>query len=100
MNHPEIELAIAVVVEPTGGDGPFTAFDAGLGGNVVEAPPAGVAIQNVAIHSRDEKIGTTIVVVIGGGNAHRISRARDSSYLGDVTEFPIAFVAEEAVPVF
>ena len=100
MDHPEIEFAVAIVIEPAGGDGPLAAGDAGFGGDVFEAAVSEVVIEDVAIDAGDEEVGVAVVIVIADGGAHGVAGAGDAGLFGDVGEFPVAFVVIEAVPIF
>ena len=100
VDHPEIEFAVAIVIEPAGGDGPLAAGDAGFGGDVLEVAVSEVAIEGVAIDAGDEEVGVTVVIVVADGGAHGVAGAGDARLFGDVGELPIAFVAIEAVPIF
>ena len=81
MDHPEVELAVAIVIEPAGGHGPLAARDAGLGGDVLEAAVAEIVVEDVAVDAGDEEVGVAVVVVVGRRGAHGIACARDARLL-------------------
>ena len=70
-----------------------------LGGDVLEASVAGIAVQDIAIHPGDKEVGESVIVEIGHRGAHGIAGARDPRGLGDIVEFQIAVIVEEPVPV-
>src|SRR5262249_25290225 len=84
VDDPEIEEAVAVVVEPARGDGPEAAFDAGLFGDVFEAAIAEISVERVAVDAGDEEVGATVVVVVGGRDAHGVAGSGHAGGLGDV----------------
>ncbi len=66
---------------------------------VLERAIAAVVIQRVGIDARHEDVGMAVVVVIAGGNAHRITLARYARLLGNVREMHVAVVAILAIPI-
>ena len=99
MDHPEVELAIAIVIEPTGSHGPLAARDSGLGGDVFKRAVTAIAVEQVAVDAGDEEVGVSVVVKIADGSAHGISRSGHAGLLGDIAELPIALVAIQAIPI-
>ena len=102
MRDEEIEPAIVVIIEPTGGHGPalVRGGKARSRGHVLEAAVAAVAIEGAAIEARDKEVDTAIVVEVAGGHSHRIAFARQAGRLRHVGEGAIAIIAVEAIVVF
>ncbi len=89
MDYPQIEFAVAVVIEPARGDRPFAAFDSRLCGYIFEAAVAQIVIQHIAIYAGDEQIGTAVVIIVGRGCAHRVPDTRHARFFGDIAELPV-----------
>src|SRR5579871_188997 len=54
MNHPQVEQSVVVVIEPSGGDGPFAAADPGLRRHIFEPAIAEIVVEKVAIDTGHE----------------------------------------------
>ena len=100
MHHPQVELAIAIKIEPSTCNGPLPALNARLRGYVLKLSVAKVPVQNVAIDSRDKQIRMPIVVIITYGGTHRVARARHAGLSRHVAKLPVAFIAIQPVPIF
>jgi len=61
VHHPKIELAVEVVIEPSGGDGPLAVLDTGFRSHVLEVAAANVPIETVAVHACDKQVRKTVV---------------------------------------
>ena len=48
-------------------------------GDVLEASVAEIVVENVAIHAGHEQIHVTVVVIVSGRGAHRVSCARHAA---------------------
>src|SRR5205807_3537881 len=95
----QIELAIAVVIQPAGGRGPFAGADAGLDGDVFESTVAQIMVERVAIDAGDEEVRAPVVIVVGGRRAHRVSGACHAGLRGNVAKLQVAFVVVQPVPI-
>ena len=65
----EVEAAIAIIIEPTGGNGPRSAMDSGLLSYLLKVLACDIAIEMAAAGSGDEQVYKTVVVEIGGSGA-------------------------------
>ena len=97
IGNEEIELAIAVEVEPAGGHTPFIAPDGRLQRDIFKTAIAQIAIEHVAIKARDEEIDIAIIVEVTCGGTHGITFARKARLGCDIGKFPVAIVPKEAV---
>lgn len=78
VDDPEIELAVAVKIEPAGGDGPTFVLDAGFDSDVFEAAVAEIVIQRAAADAGDEDVGFAVIIEIGDGDAHVVTFAGEA----------------------
>src|SRR5204862_5810011 len=76
VHHDEVKPAVVVIVEPAGGHGPLVALDAGLLGRVFEATVPKVVVQDVPVNAGHKQISVAVIVIVGGGAAHRVTGAR------------------------
>jgi len=96
----EVEMAVAIVVEPSGADGPAAVVvKPGLRGDVFEAALAEVAIEGDAAEAGDEQIGEAVVVVVAGGGGDIVAGAGEAGGGGTVGKQEVTVVVEEAVGV-
>src|SRR5678815_163562 len=95
----QIEVAVAVVVEPGGARAPLVgaAADARYGGDVAEVT-ADVPEQVVDADGRDEQVGPAVVVVVRRRDAHAVDVRGQPGGRGDVREAPFAEVAIQHEP--
>src|SRR5205085_2816030 len=83
----QVEQAVVVVVEEAGAGAPAAAANARPLRHVRKGAVAVVAIQRVAAIARQVQVGVTVVVVVGGGDAHAVGgliAAGQAGRLGDV----------------
>ena len=101
----EIEQAVVVEVEPSGGDGPRLAEfwdDSGYArfrGDIGEGAIAVVVEELIAVHAGDVEVDEAIVVVIASGNAHGVAGALESCFFGHVGEGAVTVVTVETIPI-
>ena len=90
----EIEIAVAVVVEPGGARAPLirAPLHTGRTRHVDEAP-ADVSEETIGADGGHEEIDPAVVVVVGGGDAHSVEVHRQAGGPGHVREVPAAVVA-------
>ena len=100
VHHQQIELAVVVVIEPSGGHGPLVVVDSRLRRYIFERAVAAITIEDVAIHSRDKKIGMPVVVVIARRRAHRVALPGDAGAFRNIGEMEVAVVAVQPIPEF
>src|ERR1019366_2711156 len=86
----QIQLAVVVIVEPAGGDRPgFTGAvcaESRSSRDVLERPVAPVAVQKIAVYTRDKQILPPVVVIVRDGDPRRESRAgyaRGGRHIGE-----------------
>src|SRR5215475_4491879 len=88
----QIELAVAVVINPNGTRSPTRSGNSRRNGHIGESSVAIVPIQNDATVLRDVNIGETVGVVIAHRHAHSIAAARDTGLFGDVSEGSVTII--------
>ena len=86
----EIELAVAVVVEPGRARRETGIGDAGLRRHIDERARPRVAKQAIGAERRDVEIGPAVVVVVAGGHAEPVELGRKTRGTGDVGERAVA----------
>ena len=99
----QIQVSIVVVIEPAGGDGPHICRGArktGLRSDIFKSTVPAIAIESIAVESRHENVDIAIVVVVGRGDPHGITRAGQPSRLCHIGKGHIAVVAEQPVMKF
>src|SRR5437773_502879 len=97
IHHAEVEPAVVIIVEPSRGHGPLVALDAGLLCDVLEAAVPQVAIQNVPVNARHKQVHVAVIVIVGGGAAHRVPGAGDASFASHVGEFHSAIIPVKTI---
>src|SRR6266446_5529710 len=98
----EIQLAVVIIVEKSGRDGPPATPDTRLGGNVSEGAISVVVIENVFAIAGDVEIGIAVVVVIADGHAHAVVSVAgicQTSLLGHVGETAVLVLPVKPVPI-
>src|SRR5208283_5155602 len=98
----QIQFAVIVVVEKSGGDGPAATSHSCLRRHVGEGSVAVVVIQNISSVTGHVQIGVAVVIIIAHGHSHAvipISSIRQPGLLGHIGEAAILVLTEEPIPV-
>ena len=100
VRHVQIEVPVAVVIaEGAGSAVPFVA-DAGLFGDVGEAPVSQVPVEGVAAEVGDVEIEVSVVVVVGRGAAERPAGIADGGVGGHLGEGTAVVAVQPVVGMF
>src|SRR5260221_3322835 len=92
----EVEMAVAVVVEPQRGGAESLASSEAAGlCHVYKGSFAGIAEQAVLADASDQNIREAIVVVIADGDAHAVEFDVESGGAGDIGEGAVAIISIE-----
>src|SRR6202035_2112406 len=91
----EVELAVAVVVDPGGAGAEAGVPDAGGGGDVPELAAALVVEEMVAVERGDVDVLAAVVVVVPDGHPHAVHLDVQAAATGDVGEGAVVVVAVE-----
>src|ERR1700736_3606031 len=97
----QVQLAIVVVIEKAGGNGPTAACDSRFRGHIGESSVAVVVIQNVLAIASNVQVGIIVIVVVTDGYAHAvvaIAGTRQTGLLGHVREAPVSILTVKAIP--
>src|SRR5439155_7651516 len=100
--HKKIEMAVVIVVEEARGNRPASSCNACFCGYVRERSVAIVVVQNIFSVVGYEKIGKTVVVIVGDSHAHAViaeARVGQTGCFGYVCETAVFVLAIEPVPV-
>ena len=93
----QVQLAVAVVIEPCGAGAEIRVLDAGRLCDVAELAVALVVEQAVAFERGDVDVVAAVVIVVGDGDAHAVHLDVEAAARGDVRECAVAIVAIEAL---
>ncbi len=96
--HEDVELAVAVVVEPGRVEAPPGVTQSRLSGDVGERAVAVVVVQLVGPVVQDVEIHVAVVVVVRGGAPEPPRLAGGPRLLGDVGEGAVVIVPVQRVP--
>ena len=91
----KVDVAVAVVVGPSGTGGEASALDSCFFGDVFECAVSLVAVKRIVAVSGDVEVEIAVVVVIGDGNAHAPAFVSESRFLGDVGELEVGILMPE-----
>ena len=94
----QIEVAVAIIVQPGGTAAPGTGGHGGAGGDIREGPVALIAIELIAAVAGDVDVEEAVVIVVAHGDTggeHAI--AGETGFGRYIFEFPVAQVAVEGV---
>ena len=97
--HEEVEQPVAVEVEPGGRRAPARVGDAGLRGDLLEAPSAEIVEEEVALEGGDVDVVFAVVVEIGHRGAHSVEDPLETGLARDVAKAGEAVGAGALVPV-
>src|SRR4051794_14875795 len=86
IDYKQIQQAVIIDVHPSATHAPQGAVlgvglrNAGLCGNICERSIAIVVIQSIAVHSANEDILESVVIVIADGDGGVVSRSREAGF--------------------
>ena len=95
--HEEIELAVAVVVDPGRAGAEVRILHARLGRHVGKGPVAVVVVEDRRAPVGDVDVLVAVVVVVAHGHAHAEALAAHARLRGDVGKGSVAVVAVEMI---
>ncbi len=92
----QIELAVAIVIEPGGAGAEIRVLDAGCGGDVAELAAAFVVEQPVAFERGDVDVLAAVVVVVGDRHSHAVHLDIETAARRDIGKRAVRVVAVES----
>ena len=101
----QVQAAVVIVVEPSGGDGPHLlsvqhrAAHAGFVCNIRKGAVVVVMKQLIPGYIGEKDVRPAVVVVVSDGDADAVALALHSGALGNIGVSAVAVIVEQAVPI-